>query len=934
MSQNKSLHSSNKLMSAGLKAITSTVVTSMVIMAGAHAAGFGKLTILSSLGQPLRAEIELVSVAKDEESQLIAKLASVDAYKQANLEFNPALLSLQFSIDQSGARKFVRVTSTQPINEPFVAMLMELGGTKTRVLREYNVLLDPATSLVPQSPQVTAPVRKTPSAVASKAPVPNDNTTAFLPGARNDRSFPRYSESKASKPQRAERGATQSADAMAGNDKTQGADYRVKKGDTLYQIAGSNLAEGISIDQMLVALYRDNQNAFIKKNINRLRSGQILSIPDVDKARAVTRAEAKTVILAMSKDFNAYRNTLAGQLATATTRDGAKANQSGGGKVTAKVEEAANPANDAKDKLKLSRAGGASKTDAKSVAATEEQVARERASVEADERVKLLEKNINDLQKVLDQKSKNLDALQKQADNTGKSAVIAPVAPTAPAVVGERPTASNVTSTPTTLAGPAITAGVPLAGVALNTAPVASVPTSPAPKGGDSLPPAPPASGKATELTGQAPAAEAKPPETSVFSSLTDNPLLLPGAGLLALLLAAFGINKLRRNKQNGDRKENLLEGSTGISGGQNAEKNSVFNTNFEPSVSSLNTNVDPLAEADVYIAYGRDAQAEEILKEALLSQPSRNAIRVKLLEIYATRKDGRAFEVMARELYSLTAGAGDDWQQAAALGLMIEPSNQLYARGHLPERDVAKAASPFTPIPIREIEAQVPPVAVKSLHASSRALQVAEVALPLATPEKAVSPPLKAEPPPNVRPDLDFDFDFALKHSPVAQPGSAATQTAESAKSLMDSLNFDLDHSSPAAANSSAADYPARTETRNKNTSAKSSDEDFEDIPTLLVPIIPPSMAAPTAAAAPMEFAFAGMNLDLGHSEGKSGSTETTHQQVDGADPEMATKLDLALAYQEIGDDEGARELLEEVLKGGDVAQVTAAKRILGKLG
>ncbi|MDY7548503.1 hypothetical protein RGU75_20000 [Glaciimonas sp. CA11.2] len=183
-------------MSVGLKTITSAVISSMVMMAGAHAAGFGKLTILSSLGQPLRAEIELTSVAKDEESQLVAKLASADAYKQANIDFNPALLSLQFSIDQRGVRKFVRVTSTQPINEPFVAVLMELGGTNTRVVREYNVLLDPASSHVAQSAQITVPVR--PSAVGptiASAPSGAD-AAAFLPGARNDRSFPRYSEKK------------------------------------------------------------------------------------------------------------------------------------------------------------------------------------------------------------------------------------------------------------------------------------------------------------------------------------------------------------------------------------------------------------------------------------------------------------------------------------------------------------------------------------------------------------------------------------------------------------------------------------------------------------------------------------------------------------------------------------------------------------------
>ena len=116
--------------------------------------------------------------------------------------------------------------------------------------------------------------------------------------------------------------------------------------------------------------------------------------------------------------------------------------------------------------------------------------------------------------------------------------------------------------------------------------------------------------------------------------------------------------------------------------GGQSVDtNNSVFNSSFAPSASQLDTNeVDPVAEADVYIAYGRDAQAEEILKEALRMHPERYPVRLKLLEIYAARKDQRAFETQAGELYSMTRGQGDEWAQAAALGLSIDPANPLYA--------------------------------------------------------------------------------------------------------------------------------------------------------------------------------------------------------------------------------------------------------------
>ncbi len=122
----------------------------------ANAAGLGKLTVLSALGQPLRAEIELTAVSNDEASHLVAKLASPDAYRAANVEFNPALLSLRFAVEQRGGRQFVRITSPQPLNEPFVDLLLELSWDNGRLVREYTFLLDPAELRTTQSAQVAA----------------------------------------------------------------------------------------------------------------------------------------------------------------------------------------------------------------------------------------------------------------------------------------------------------------------------------------------------------------------------------------------------------------------------------------------------------------------------------------------------------------------------------------------------------------------------------------------------------------------------------------------------------------------------------------------------------------------------------------------------------------------------------------------------------
>src|SRR5690606_32174823 len=111
----------------------------------------------------------------------------------------------------------------------------------------------------------------------------------------------------------------------------------------------------------------------------------------------------------------------------------------------------------------------------------------------------------------------------------------------------------------------------------------------------------------------------------------------------------------------------------------------------YSPSQLDAAGDVDPVAEADVYLAYGRDLQAEEILKEAMRSTPTRVAIHTKLLEIYAKRRDARAFEVVAAEAFGLTQGEGPEWERACELGRELDPSNPLYQPGGKP---VSKAAA------------------------------------------------------------------------------------------------------------------------------------------------------------------------------------------------------------------------------------------------
>jgi pilus assembly protein FimV len=458
------------------------------------------------------------------------------------------------------------------------------------------------------------------------------------------------------------------------------------------------------------------------------------------------------------------------------------------------------------------------------------------------------------------------------------------------------------------------------------------------------------------------PKAVAPPPEPSFIESITENPLLLPVGGVLVALLAGLGLFRYRRNRArqqafldssgapmtNTGLKGNSLFGSTG---GQSVDtKNSIFNSNFVPSVSHLDTNVDPVAEADVYIAYGRDAQAEEILKEALRNQPSRNAIRVKLLEIYANRKDPRSFEILASELYSLTRGEGEDWQQAAALGLNVDPANPLYGGGKLQDQVIAKADSitaptqPMDGLDFKSLTAPIPelvhPAAPTQLLAPLTATELGKHSSAAAATPAA---------------DMDFDLEELGSETSANQNTVLLSASHDAGKSMLDALDFELDHK-PAAAPAAApkaveksAVAAAAMAFSSLELPAGGQPSNYEpahahiDIPTETKPARAP--AAPSYAqhaepmVAPLEFNLAGMNLDLdsaihAHAPAASAAPAAVETAISStANPEMATKLDLAVAYKEIGDKEGARELLEEVLKGGSAEQVDAAKSLLTKL-
>lgn len=919
----------SRTVSFALKSLTGAVACAMFLAPAAYAAGLGKLTVLSSLGQPLRAEIELTSVSSDEAGALTAKLAPSDAFKVANIEFNPTLSSLRFAVEQRNGRQFIRVSSPQPVNEPFVDMLLELSWNGGRLVREYTFLLDPADVRQPQAAQVAAPVESSATRAAAKAP-------AAAPAATPEKAPARASTAAApSRPPAAEKAAAAEKTpapekaAASGADKAADGDYKVKAGDTLGRIAKELKPTDISLDVMLVALYRANPEAFSGNNMNRLRSGRILAVPDAETLENTADSEAKGVVVAHAADFAAYRNKLAGQVADSTPAKSPETGQAAAGKISAKVEERVTPANESKDQLKLSKAAAATAPGKTAVAGTEDKIAKQRQVEEAAARVKELEKNVSDLEKLMAVKKKNAAAA---AEASAKAAAVtpppapAPVVPPAPAPVPASVPAAAPEATPAATA-PAAT-------------PDAAAEPAPKPKPLRKPLPAPVLA------------------EPSLVDTLMDN--ILPIGGALAAILAGAAALVVSRRKKKQQLDTDSILGDPGTeahslyatTGGQTVDtNNSVFNSNFAPSASQLDTNeVDPIAEADVYIAYGRDAQAEEILKEALRTHAERHAVRLKLLEIYAARKDVRAFETQAGELYSMTKGMGDEWHQAAALGQTIDPGNPLYsgaggragagaaaapvaaaaAYAAAPAEDYSTVLAPNTEEPPFELNLSKP---AAPLHHEEAPATVMETALPVShaaeeeenlldfdlgglsfepTPAAPTADIVYAQPAPPAAPvaDLSFDAPTIIPPSAPAKPDPVAD---------MD-FGLDLPADFGKQADSGLAAH-AGSHTASPALDLHSMDFDLP---------MEPVAATPAKADGSPEFDLSGIDLDLDTSAKGAGVDDA----LSAVHMEMDTKLDLAIAYQEIGDKEGARELIDEVIKGGSDEQVAKANAMRAQLG
>ncbi len=754
--------------------------------------------------------------------------------------------------------------------------------------------------------------------------------------------------------------------------------YTVKAGDTLGRIASQNRLAGVSLDQMLVAMFRQNPEAFAGSNMNRLKAGAKLNIPTASDAAAVTAGDARREVVAQSADFAQYRSRLAqavtGTPATAATPSTTAA---GGGQVTTRVEDKGAAAQPAGDQLKIAKAddkGAAAAAAAKA----DEAAAKARALKEEEEKAEQLRRTNEALKKALEVQSKAGTQVQQQAEQKAAPAPAPAAAPT------EAPKAEPAKS---------------------------------------AAPPPPPA-------TKAAPPATPQEAPNAFVDMLGNTTTQLGLVGIVALLAGLFGWSAYRKRKTEGTERfketsEGLQANSLfGATGGQSVDTGtSTFNSSFIPAASQLDSNeVDPVAEADVYIAYGREEQAEDILKEALRLQPDRHAVRLKLLEIHARRGDKAAFMAIAEDLKERTGATGEDWAKALRLGRTMDPDNPMFAGAPMTElargpatafrldpdtamgrpstltgaptagldlsgltansvmsSDTASSAPPLTRMVVdtrmsdtemRRLDTKMPdtitvPAAAPSAHAPTTQFRATltdgasknTISAPTAQNADFGSLDFDLGPtkmnfgPTTQGPDTTMDGlqDAAFAPTapkqpvvgapiepPVAEQPVMATAVATAIGQIPD-LDLNIPPSKPASPAPAPVPTPAPAFKPAEQEEALSRPTVIglmksPGVNTMMLSGLPEDAAARLTsnteqATVPLiDFDLSAISIDAATKRGETEPGSALAQQ-------MATKLDLARGYIDLGVKDGARELLDEVMRDGTREQRSAAVDLIKQI-
>ncbi len=588
--------------------------------AAVYALGMGEIEVHSALNEPLKAQIRLLSTTAAELSALRVALASNEAFSRMGIERTAALRDLRFGVVTQGAgAPYITILSDTPIREPFLDLILMASWSNGQLMREYTLLLDPP---VFDDSQAVAPVN---AAKTQSAAIDRGQKKVVSTAAAAVKSAPR----------------------------AVGSYGPTTRTDTLWHVAREmRPGSSVSVPQMMMALLKENPDAFIDDNVNKLKAGHILRAPSMDMINSISSSEA---VAETNRHYQAWQAADVDsspvnqrQQAAAVIAPAAPTKVAPGTAASTNARLKLLSPEDAKEQGGAgSSVGGKGGVTGQLALALETAEVAKRENADLKARLVDLESQLEAVQRLLTLKGDTLSTLQR----------------------GEGPKESA-------------------ADVADPQAAVAVAPASTAAK---------------TD-------SEAVAPEPTLIDQIMADPILLAAAagGPLLLLLVVALIRRRRQAESHDVDDTSRVEPPSGfdsmpnvakVAGGAAVVAKPVLDEqdfgevideaatpdfNVSSSMGMLQaeeSEIDPIAEADVYLAYRRYEQAEALLKEAIRQDGSRSELKLKLLEIYFTTKDKDAFEAQAEALYASLGGQEDDlWAQAVEMGREIAAEHPLFA--------------------------------------------------------------------------------------------------------------------------------------------------------------------------------------------------------------------------------------------------------------
>lgn len=900
---------------------TATALTSEM----AHALGLGEVTLKSSLNQPLVAEIELLDAKTLAPGEVVPVLASAEDFKRAGIDRQHFLTDLTFTpVLRPDGKSVVRVSSTKPVREPYLNFLVEVLWPSGRLLREYTLLLDPPL----YSPEIAA-------SVAPQLPVA----------------------APISRPAAAPQVATRPASSTASSAASSTDQYKVTPNDTLWEIA-ERARQGGTVHQTMLAIQDLNPNAFIGNNINRMKNGQVLRLPDAEQIGSRSQAAA---IQQVAQQNASWRQ--ASGAATPAARQLDATQRGSAGAAPSRSEQG--------DNLRLvapapgKSTAGSDEGAGDDAAALRDKLAVSEESLDSSRRENLdLKDRLNDLQGQLDKlqrlmqlKDDQLATLQAQlAAGTEAGAGVA--APLTPSVEEAGTRASAELAPDTAEGGPQLGAGADARPDAAAQAPQSETIEPPEPAGQAPVLPA-------------APVAAPQEPETDDYiDELLASPVLLGVLGGSALLLLLVGLMVLsRRNAmKEAELQESLLAGNSEenfhvaqeeleSSESDSADLGTTHDAEQASADSLAGTGNDPLAEADIYIAYGRFNQAAELLQSALNDEPQRSDLRLKLMEVYAELGDRDGFARQEAELREI-GGSFAEIEQTKARYPAIA------AAGFGAAAAFASTSDDFDTFSLDGLELEEPAPVREQKADDDFDLSLDDFEL---EDDRAVAPVAPASEATAERDEVNFD-EFSLDAAGQEQAAEdfsfdldePATAGNESLDDELAGFSLDLDEQStgpargddlmPGRADDTRAASPESVEEFDFGLADPVQPADMSDEFDLAWDDEPAAESAPEAFSSESEVVEAeleDLSRDFNETLDPSpvvaqGAAEPTVSSAEALDDdfdfvadtdETTTKLDLARAYIDMGDAEGARDILDEVMSEGSGTQQQEAREMLAKL-